>query len=88
MHKISIDASPSQLRKLRKGLPVRVKKGTGFNIIVQPHTYNRVSRAFAKNKGLELALSQEELKNNEENYNNLNHVEQKGRDYSVRQNGL
>lgn len=66
MHKISIDASPSQLRKLRKGLPVRVKKGTGFNLIVHPHTYNRVSRAFAKNKGLELALSQEELKNNEE----------------------
>jgi len=65
MH-ISIDASPSQLRKLKKGLPVRVKKGTGFNLIVHPHTYNRVSRAFAKNKGLEIALSQEELKNNEE----------------------
>jgi hypothetical protein len=65
MHRISIDASPSQLRKLRKGLPVRVKKGTGFNVIVHPTTYNRVSRAFAKNKGLELALSQEELKHNE-----------------------
>jgi hypothetical protein len=65
MHTISIDASPSQLRKIRKGLPVRVKKGTGFNLIVHPHTYNRVSRAFAKNKGLELALTQEELQHNE-----------------------
>lgn len=65
MHTISIDASPSQLRKLRKGMKVRVKKGTGFNVIVHPHTYNRVSRAFAKNKGLELELSQEELQHNE-----------------------
>jgi hypothetical protein len=65
MHKISIDASPSQIRKLRKGLKVRVKKGTGFNIIVHPETYNRVSRAFGKNKGLELELSQEEIKHNE-----------------------
>jgi len=68
MHRISIDASPAQLRKLRKGQKVRVKKGTGFNIIVHPQTYNRVSRAFAKNKGLELELSQEELKHNEAEY--------------------
>lgn len=65
MHTISIDASPSQLRKLRKGQKVRVKKGTGFNVIVHPNTYNRVSKAFAKNKGLELELSQEELHHNE-----------------------
>jgi len=65
MHTISIDASPAQLRKLRKGQKVRVKKGTGFNIIVHPTTYNRVSRAFGKNKGLELELSQEELQHNE-----------------------
>jgi hypothetical protein len=54
MHTISIDASPAQLRKLRKGIKVRVKKGTGFNLIVHPETYNRVSRAFAKNKGLDI----------------------------------
>jgi len=65
MHTISIDASPSQLRKLRKGQKVRVKKGTGFNIIVHPTTYNRVTKAFGKNKGLELELSQEELQHNE-----------------------
>lgn len=66
MHTISIDASPSQLRKLRKGQKVRVKKGTGFNVIVHPHTYNRVTKAFGKNKGLELELSQEELQHNNE----------------------
>lgn len=65
MHTISIDASPSQIRRLRKGMKVRVKKGTGFNVIVHPSTYNLVSRAFAKNKGLELELSQEELQHNE-----------------------
>ena len=65
MHTISIDASPAQLRKLRKGIKVRVKKGTGFNIIVHPETYNRVTRAFAKKKGLELALTQEELHHNQ-----------------------
>ena len=67
MHTISIDASPSQLRKLRKGMKVRVKKGTGFNIIVHPHTYNRVTKAFSRDKGLELELSQEELHHNEMN---------------------
>jgi hypothetical protein len=65
MHTISIDASPSQLRKLRKGMKVRVKKGTGFNIIVHPHTYSRVTKAFSRDKGLELELSQEELQHNE-----------------------
>ena len=65
MHTISIDASPSQIRKLRKGMKVRVKKGTGFNVIVHPETFNRVSRAFGKNKGLELELTQEELQHNE-----------------------
>jgi hypothetical protein len=65
MHRISIDASPTQLRKLRKGLPVRIKKGTGFNIIVHPTTYNRVSRAFSRNKGLEVSLSPEEIQHNQ-----------------------
>jgi len=65
MHTISIDASPSQIRKLRKGMKVRVKKGTGFSIIVHPNTYNRVTRAFSRDKGLELELSQEELQHNE-----------------------
>lgn len=63
-HIITIDASPHQLSKLRNGHRVRVKKGTGFNVIVQPDTYHLVSRAFAKNKGIEIALSPSELETN------------------------
>ena len=65
MNRISIDASPSQIRKLRKGHSVRVKKGTGFELMVHPKTYNIVSRAFSKNKGSQIALSPEELDANE-----------------------
>ncbi len=63
-HVISIDASPSQLSKLRKGRLVRVKKGTGFNVIVHPETYQLASRAFKKDKGFQIALSQQEIEAN------------------------
>jgi hypothetical protein len=61
MEHLTIDASPTQLRKLKKGQKVRIKKGTGFNLLVHPETYKRVSRSFGKNKGTELALTQAEL---------------------------
>ena len=65
MHKIlTIDASPKQLSKLRNGHAVRIKKGTGFNLLVHPETFHLVSRAFAKNKGMEVRLSPEELEMN------------------------
>lgn len=64
MHQISIDASPHQLRKLKRGHKVRVKMGCGFNLLVHPDTYNIVSRAFNKNKGVELSLSPQELEHN------------------------
>jgi len=64
MHQISIDASPHQLRKLKRGGKVRIKKGCGFNLLVHPETYNIVSKAFNKNKGIELSLSPEELQQN------------------------
>ena len=63
-HIITIDASPAQLGKLRRGLPVRIKKGKGFNVIVHPTTYRLASRAFAKDKGLEISLSPEEIELN------------------------
>jgi len=66
MHEISIDASPHQLRKLRKGLKVRLRKGTGFNLVVHPETYNLMSKSFSKSKGVEVALSPEELQHNAE----------------------
>lgn len=64
MHILPIDASPLQLRKLRKGLNVRIKKGTGFNLIVHPQNYHLASHAFAKNKGIEVKLSPEEIEAN------------------------
>ena len=64
MHLISFDASPRQVSKLRNGHAVRIKKGSGFNLVVHPENYKLVSRAFTKNKGVELKLSPEELETN------------------------
>jgi hypothetical protein len=64
MYHIPIQASPTQLSKLKRGQPVRVKHGSGFNLIVHPSTYNIVARAFAKGKGAEIALSPPELEAN------------------------
>jgi len=64
MHIIPINASPKQLSKLRNGHSVRIKQGTGFNLIVHPENYHLVSRAFAKNKGIEIKLSPEEIESN------------------------
>jgi hypothetical protein len=66
VYKITFDASPRQVSKLRNGHAVRIKKGTGFNLVVHPENYNIVSRAFAKDKGVQLKLTPEEL---ETNYN-------------------
>jgi hypothetical protein len=65
MHTIQIDASPHQIRKLKKGHRVRVKKGTGFELLVHPSTYNIVSRSFNKGKGSEIQLSPEEIDMNQ-----------------------
>ena len=64
MYHVPIHASPAQISKLRRGQPVRVKQGEGFNLLVHPSTYNIVSRAFAKGKGAEIALSHPELQAN------------------------
>lgn len=61
MFHLPISASAGQLSKLRRGLPVRIKKGTGFNLLVHPNTYNIVSRAFAKNKGSQVILTPPEI---------------------------
>lgn len=65
MHLISFDANPRQLSKLRNGHAVRIKKGAGFNLIVHPNNYSLVSRAFGKNKGVQLKLTPEEIETNE-----------------------
>lgn len=61
MEHLTIDASPSQLRKPKKGDKVRIKKGTGFNLLVHPETYSRVTRSFSKGKGSEISLNQAEI---------------------------
>ena len=61
---VTIDASPKQLSKLRNGHRVRIKKGTGFNLIIHPETFHLVSRAFQKDKGIEVQLSPEEIEMN------------------------
>lgn len=63
-HVVAIDASPKQLSKLRNGHPVRIRKGTGFNVIVHPGTYNLVQKAFAKSKGIQVQLTPEEIQMN------------------------
>ena len=64
MHALQIDASPSQIRRLHKGHRVRVKKGTGFELLVHPQTYSIVTRSFNKGKGSEIQLSPEEIEMN------------------------
>ena len=64
MRSVSISASPKQLSKLRNGHRVRIKQGTGFNVVVNPTTYRLVARTFAKNKGIDIALSPEEIEMN------------------------
>lgn len=61
MHLIKIDVSPHQLRRLKKGHKIRLRKGTGFNLIVHPNTYHLMSRAFNRDKGVQVKLSEEEL---------------------------
>mgnify|MGYP006266956783 CR=1 FL=1 len=64
MHLLPIQVSKKQLHKLRKGGAVRIKMGTGFNLIVNPTNYRLATKAFGQNKGLEIKLSPEELEAN------------------------
>ena len=58
---VTIHASPKQLSKLRNGHAVRIKHGTGFNLIVHPENYHLISRAFNKNTGVQVRLTPEEI---------------------------
>jgi len=64
MHLISFDASPKQISRLRNGHRVRIKRGSGFNLVVNPSNYNTIDRAFKNNRALELQLSNDELEAN------------------------
>ena len=58
---IGIQASPLQLRKLVKGMKVRLKQGTGFCLLVHPEKYHLMSRTFGKDKGMDVSLTEQEL---------------------------
>lgn len=64
MYTIGLDLSRNQMNKLKKGAKARVKKGMGCNLIVRPETYNILSRAFRRNKGVDISLSPEEIELN------------------------
>ena len=66
---IKVGVSPKQLSRLRKGYKVRVRppmEGSGVIVVVDPSKYDLVTRTFSRNKGLELALSPQELAVNKE----------------------
>jgi hypothetical protein len=54
--------SAKSLAKLKKGMPVRLSAGEGLELIVNPASYNTITRSFAKGRGLNMALSPEEVK--------------------------
>ncbi len=61
---VKVGVSPKQLSRLRKGYKVRVRppmEGSGVIVVVDPSKYDLVTRTFSRNKGLELALSPQEL---------------------------
>lgn len=68
MSLIHIDASPKQLSRLRNGHNVRIKRminGEGFNLFVQdPTKYRHITQTFAKDKGVNIQLSPEEIEQN------------------------
>jgi hypothetical protein len=61
---VKVHVSPKQLSRLRNGHKVRVKKpmeGQGVAVIVDPMNYSLLTKTFSRNKGMELALSPQEI---------------------------
>jgi len=66
---VKLELSPGQLSKIRNGRKIRIRPeivGSGYNLIVDPSTYNKITRAVRKNKGVDLQLSHEEIQMNKE----------------------
>jgi hypothetical protein len=67
---IRVKVSPKQISKLRNGYKVRVKpptmEGEGICMIVSPAKYDAITRTFSRSKGLEIALSPQEIVANQE----------------------
>lgn len=71
MHIVHVDLSHKQLHKLRKGGKIRIKKGKGFCLVVHPGNYSIITRSFGKNKGVDVALSPEEVSANQQLVNEI-----------------
>lgn len=66
---VKLQLSPGQLSKIRNGRKIRIKPeivGSGYNLIVDPSTYDKITRAVRRNKGVDLQLSPEEIQMNKE----------------------
>jgi len=66
---VKFGASPKQISRLRNGHRVRIKprmSGKGYCMIVDPSHYSSISRSFGRGKGVELALSPEEILQNQQ----------------------
>lgn len=50
--------------KLRRGLPARLMAGEGTQLCVMPQQFDAISRAFLKNKGINVKLSPPEVEQN------------------------
>jgi hypothetical protein len=61
MKLVTVDLSPRQVSRLRRGKKTRIKKGTGFNLLVSPSTYDIATRSFSRGKALDVTLSPEEI---------------------------
>jgi hypothetical protein len=67
MEKLQVkELSPRAISKLRNGHKIRIMKGTGLDIYIDPSKYNQITKTFAKNKGSTLQLSGEEINANKE----------------------
>lgn len=62
MRMIKIKAmSPAVMSRARNGHKVRLMKGEGTQLVVMPEQYTQIEKAFLKNKGIQVALSPEEI---------------------------
>ena len=53
--------SPAVMSRARNGHRVRLMKGEGTQLVVSPDQYSQIEKAFLKNKGIQVALSTQEI---------------------------
>jgi hypothetical protein len=67
------DLSKKQISRLRNGHSVRVKRGKGHTVeLTCPKKAKKMSACFAKNKGMNLSLSKEEIEMNGKGFLGIN----------------